>query len=853
MSKTSRKSVSKAVPTKKPVAKPKRTTAPKKPAILKKKPTAIKKKPTSTTIKKKSTTTRVVKKPVTPKQKTTTTTRKAASSTPNKRTTRARATAATATATKPTTTARPRRAAAAKVDTATVVLPTRMSIRAREKALVIADAFEKDFFAVGVTLTKVGALCFLLLGSLVTLSQLQQLGGADVCLSGACQSAQLNSAFTDATAPVIDAPVPEQQYVVLLADLPPTITERIQLPVDVSSAQDVRAYVTYLTASGQSETTLAVVNRGNNKYELVIDPAVLPNTQYELIASVLHTGTTNRRTYSLGYFSVVARSATEQPAIVDQALTDAPPLATTSTTSVPAVQQVPTTSQPQMIEPPVVQTPTNTIETESEELITQAVDEVEVASTVDPELEPTLRISAPANMSGTAAVTISDTTAYTGVAFYIRKSQGLNSQNIGSLIRGARTFRFDTRQFPNGEYELYAEGRLGTSPQQSNTVEMTISNELTTSRTPTIATNQERELLTVTGELSDVVTATPSDADDEVTLPQTTTVSSEQLIVDRVRAELALDAATLDELFLRYAVAQQSGDPVLLAQAELAINSYREAMIASALADDRDRFIARELDLALGAELSQLQERVRTFEAVRKERTEGDSSIDTDGDGISDFDEVTLYKTDPLRADTDNDGFTDGAEVIRGYNPNDATVEAIMAYESPKTAIGVTVTDKLRVVDVAPEIELSTADKPEVVRATIKGVGLPNSFVTLYIFSTPTIVTVRTEADGSFVYTFSKELEDGEHQVFVALTDNTGAILAQSEPFTFIKRAQAFTPVDAAEVTAGIAPAASADQVAPYRLVLGMSVFALGILLILLGVGLHTNRPEDIIVEQPTI
>ncbi|GEM_PF-2226595 len=43
---------------------------------------------------------------------------------------------------------------------------------------------------------------------------------------------------------------------------------------------------------------------------------------------------------------------------------------------------------------------------------------------------------------------------------------------------------------------------------------------------------------------------------------------------------------------------------------------------------------------------------------------------DTDGDGLTDGDEVHVYRTNPLKADTDGDGFKDGEEVRKGYNPN---------------------------------------------------------------------------------------------------------------------------------------------------------------------------------------
>ena len=42
---------------------------------------------------------------------------------------------------------------------------------------------------------------------------------------------------------------------------------------------------------------------------------------------------------------------------------------------------------------------------------------------------------------------------------------------------------------------------------------------------------------------------------------------------------------------------------------------------------------------------------------------------DTDDDGLSDGDEVLKYGTNPLDRDTDKDGFIDGKEVQSGYNP----------------------------------------------------------------------------------------------------------------------------------------------------------------------------------------
>ncbi|MFC1640639.1 hypothetical protein ACFL2D_01170 [Patescibacteria group bacterium] len=42
---------------------------------------------------------------------------------------------------------------------------------------------------------------------------------------------------------------------------------------------------------------------------------------------------------------------------------------------------------------------------------------------------------------------------------------------------------------------------------------------------------------------------------------------------------------------------------------------------------------------------------------------------DTDGDSLSDYEEIKQHKTNPLSQDTDGDGYSDGTEVRGGFNP----------------------------------------------------------------------------------------------------------------------------------------------------------------------------------------
>jgi len=45
-------------------------------------------------------------------------------------------------------------------------------------------------------------------------------------------------------------------------------------------------------------------------------------------------------------------------------------------------------------------------------------------------------------------------------------------------------------------------------------------------------------------------------------------------------------------------------------------------------------------------------------------------SLDTDGDGLSNYDEIYVYKTSPYLQDSDSDGLLDNQEVLQGTDPN---------------------------------------------------------------------------------------------------------------------------------------------------------------------------------------
>src|SRR5512135_986812 len=60
----------------------------------------------------------------------------------------------------------------------------------------------------------------------------------------------------------------------------------------------------------------------------------------------------------------------------------------------------------------------------------------------------------------------------------------------------------------------------------------------------------------------------------------------------------------------------------------------------------------------------------KTPDQVEAERIDAMKTKDTDGDGLTDYDETYVYKTSPYLKDSDSDGTDDKTEVEQGTDPN---------------------------------------------------------------------------------------------------------------------------------------------------------------------------------------
>ncbi|MBP5993298.1 MAG: hypothetical protein KA731_00135 [Candidatus Moranbacteria bacterium] len=224
-----------------------------------------------------------------------------------------------------------------------------------------------------------------------------------------------------------------------------------------------------------------------------------------------------------------------------------------------------------------------------------------------------------------------------------------------------------------------------------------------------------------------------------------------------------------------------------------------------------------------------------------------DGVEDRDGDGLPDMEE-TRRGTSPTNPDTDGDGYTDSDEIKSGYNPlkfSAGDKGDKIEFQSPKDVIGAAKAQatKENKPYVAPRVQNKayTVDKIERVKrddgqsiTRLSGQALPNALVTVYVFSDPIVVVVKTDSQGNWSYDLEQDLADGDHEAYVAVTDNIGQITAQSTPLPFVKTAEA--------VTIRTAEAAAVQPVSPMdrwkssfmviAVILMVSFFAMGVVLI---------------------
>lgn len=501
--------------------------------------------------------------------------------------------------------------------------------------------------------------------------------------------------------------------------------------------------------------------------------------------------------------------------------------------------------------------PTNNSETTATGSSTTRVNEAELK----PEIS--LSFSKETPLSGSVVMKIKSS-QLSWVELYAQPKTSLTPFFLGIASQQSPDewiFSWETKQSPNGEYEVYARGKTVYGFVEGAHQKINIANGIATE----FSLSEEKKLdsyidaknaLTRKVEDADFLTDSSSstvlEPEDQAYVQPIASFIKEMSLDDEVSPEvetlLQKFRTSLQEKLEALSRSERAGNQDEVQNTLNAIESLKQDTVAGIPKSIDDKDVTLRIEGYVYQIISVLQELTINNERILKERIGDSVTLDSDKDEISDYDEINLYKTNPFVADTDGDSFIDGLEVKNGFDPHNSVAEALVTHESPRDN-GVLREDLLVVDSVTALRTEGDADTThKTAKALISGKGLPNSFVTIYVFSTPVVSTVRTDAQGTWSYIFDKEIEEGTHDVYVGITDNQGRIVAKSKPLSFVKEAEAFSNVQAEPTVVPVTSTETFNATESIILLLGsVLVVMLGLILIILGIQIAKRRKVEVL------
>lgn len=463
---------------------------------------------------------------------------------------------------------------------------------------------------------------------------------------------------------------------------------------------------------------------------------------------------------------------------------------------------------------------------------TSTVDTLNTETTVEPVILPVLRATTTKeNITPSIKLYLSTQSEYRGfvpvqirtsaqapkVAVYLEGAKGAAPQFAGSaryFNTGEWLLMLDTSQIPDGIYQMFAVATLRDASVESERKRFVIYNPVIREEklvvpVPKIADKQ----LSETG-VPHVRTTISLKPPTVVPREERTPVAVEVTSGNQNKSQIILS----DELKVEI--------PRILKEYEKRISVYLQSYSSTV----REKGIVTEADeVKVEKDIIKLiltDSRLSNISSEAKQRLEKEVARLVKHAGNI---ELILLKRATTQQTTE--------ELVREIKKATVVPEDSLLDVSSPREFGLVREDLLKIESVSPVLAVDTVSTSTTVYTEIRGKALPYSFVTLFIYSSPVMVTVQADKDGTFTYVYEKDLANGDHEVYVALTTDAGAVAIKSEGFQFIREAQAFTSQTAenGDILQPITDTVPLTQ-NPYFIVLSLSFLALGIILLIIGV-----------------
>lgn len=317
---------------------------------------------------------------------------------------------------------------------------------------------------------------------------------------------------------------------------------------------------------------------------------------------------------------------------------------------------------------------------------------------------------------------------------------------------------------------------------------------------------------------------------------------AETPLLEVINTAMLADAAALEPLLLQYAAAVQAENDFFIALASSALTDHYTKLASTIAGTIAEPGAVPAIHTVLALRYQVLKDKVRESEEQIKQDTNNLTSKDGDQDGISDFDEVANFGTNPLYADTDKDGVLDSVELVRNSDPLVANQTIVPILN--KNIEEVTFDAVVEINFVGPQILTTQEDETGEHFVRIEGRSVPNSYVYLLSYTTGVVGVIKTSSTGTFSYTIERDFGIGEHEIAAVLTDVSGGIVASSKPHRFARTENAFVAAAAMSRVEGQGSQPTENNVLLHLLVAAVGVITFGFILLLLSNTLRTRRPQ---------
>ena len=420
-----------------------------------------------------------------------------------------------------------------------------------------------------------------------------------------------------------------------------------------------------------------------------------------------------------------------------------------------------------------------------------------------------------------------------------------------TLVQGEWVFNISALNLPQASHYLYASFAATGKTYKTEAVKFEPITENLTSP------NTETDLAVLVQKIELALLASSVDNDNRrhyfdffTTQPEILFTESEELLfankdlLTAIDSSMEQDVESLNPLLLQYAAATQAESQFITTLSNQALTDHytKQASTVASLTGEPSAVPSIHTVMALRYQI--LKDKVRESEEQIKQDTNNLTTKDSDQDGLSDFDEVANFATNPLLADTDNDGVVDSVELIRNSDP--LVVNQIVVPNLNKNIEEVTFDSVVEIDLVSPLVSATNNNEQEEYFVTVEGRSIPNSYVYLLSHSTDIVGIVKTGSTGLFSYTIEQNFDIGEHQLTAVLTDVTGEIVASSKPHRFARTQNTFVAAATMSTATPLNNESNEDNVLLNLLVAAVGVITFGFVLLLLSSTLRNRHQQKV-------